>query len=561
MKAFERTIFTLILFFGFHVSFAQTGKRGDNTFGDFQVSFSHGTGSHSSGSHSSYCERGDRGGMEAIFGTDASSTDMLEFSKDTSFNGFDSILVEFNMNLAMGNLLIVSINGNIDKFYTMGVSPILADTDYHYSKIFLGNTFDMRLFFLSEFNFGDYMYLNYKKHSLVNFLKITGIVGDRNINHTIVNTSDLTTSNEDREFHREKNIDVDYWSEAYNSAYVHNSSFHVTGKVNDKEQGDWIWYSSNQGNYNKTKPLFIINYKDGEMQTITAYNYIGKRDSVFFKPKKKYYQDDWFKAMRANSHLAIAVDIMNDYHNNYYYNNGQIKQSFDSAKGIKTTYFRDGKTASTQVFTNGKPNGVKKEFYYENGQVSSEIPYTNGIENGVAKLFFKDGVIANQYLYNNGKISGVKKEYWRIGQLSSETPYTNGKINGVKKEFYVNGKIKSKVPYTNGVENGEAKWFFEDGTIANQYHYTNGKMNGVKKEYYYNQLLFSETPYTNGKINGVKKEFYMNGKIRNEIPYTFGIENGEAKGYYENGQLTSEGTFINGEFQLRKEYDENGKIK
>lgn len=110
--------------------------------------------------------------------------------------------------------------------------------------------------------------------------------------------------------------------------------------------------------------------------------------------------------------------------------------------GKWTYFFSNGKIFSEESYTDGKLDGVLKN-YYPNGKVTLEIEYKNGKKNGFSKTYTDDGVLIEEVNYTQGKLQGLAKYYDLKGGLKEQGHYENGIRKG-KWEYYIDGELAKK---------------------------------------------------------------------------------------------------------------------
>ena len=116
--------------------------------------------------------------------------------------------------------------------------------------------------------------------------------------------------------------------------------------------------------------------------------------------------------------------------------NGEIKTFYGDETKIKTIY----------NYSNGKLNGIQKEFY-ENGKVKAEYEMKNGLKDGSGKEFYEDGTIAWERNLTGGK--GIGTEYYPNGMKKRERIYESNRQIFVSK---MNHDIKGEKYQRNAEE-------------------------------------------------------------------------------------------------------------
>ena len=79
--------------------------------------------------------------------------------------------------------------------------------------------------------------------------------------------------------------------------------------------------------------------------------------------------------------------------------------------GIRTTYYKDGKTIySKQTFNYGVKEGPAN-WYYENGQVFKKTNFEEGKRQGLTRVYYKNGDLLAEFLSEKGNVLPGLKEY------------------------------------------------------------------------------------------------------------------------------------------------------
>ncbi|MBS1651086.1 MAG: hypothetical protein JSU07_03670 [Bacteroidetes bacterium] len=175
--------------------------------------------------------------------------------------------------------------------------------------------------------------------------------------------------------------------------------------------------------------------------------------------------------------------------------------------GLYTKYDDRGIRGVEIPYTNGKPNGVAKEYYLPgygfpgDERLKKSSTYVNGVQEGisVAYVYIKDG----KEQLKEGVQTKAMEQYFHKDKLDREVQYfPNGKIaidgyvtTGPHKEYYNNGTNKLIANLKDGTYEGAWKEWFENGNLA---------LEGVKKD---------------GVWFGEVKEYFENGKLKSKVVY------------------------------------------
>ena len=113
-------------------------------------------------------------------------------------------------------------------------------------------------------------------------------------------------------------------------------------------------------------------------------------------------------------------------------NEGEWKYYHEDSKEIMTT----------ENYSNGKLNGVRKVFY-KNKSIAEETTYIKGQKNGSYKKYTEKGIVLEASNFKNGQYDGMAIFRDSEGNIVTKGPFVNGLKKGIW-EFYENGKLKSK---------------------------------------------------------------------------------------------------------------------
>lgn len=196
-------------------------------------------------------------------------------------------------------------------------------------------------------------------------------------------------------------------------------------------------------------------------QKINQFNENGKRTGVW----KKYYNNGnlrysgkfengkevgtfkFFKERASFPHIIKEFSTVSDTATVKFYTSlGQLKTQGKmigkNRVGQWTYFFVNGKKLSEEFYTDGKLNGVLKN-YYNNGKITNQTHYKNGLKDGNSKTYTDDGILIEDINYVNGKLNGLAKFYDLKGNIKEKGNFNNGKKVG-KWEFYIDGQLSEK---------------------------------------------------------------------------------------------------------------------
>ena len=216
-------------------------------------------------------------------------------------------------------------------------------------------------------------------------------------------------------------------------------------------------------------------------------------------------------------------------------------------------------------WSNGVRNGIFK-FY----KASGELDYLEKYEWGqrildaeetapvdVRKTYHKNGKTATSGTYSNGKQVGIFREYNQEGKVISGALYANDSIvaegittlqglkEGIWKHYYPGGSLHFSGPYENGLREGEWKFYAISGELIQEGFYRAGQFHGTWKWYYLSGKLHRKEQYRKGKEDGLFEEWDNDGKQILRGDYELGRKVGEwIQDVNDHKEI---GTFLDGE--------------
>jgi antitoxin component YwqK of YwqJK toxin-antitoxin module len=110
--------------------------------------------------------------------------------------------------------------------------------------------------------------------------------------------------------------------------------------------------------------------------------------------------------------------------------------------------------------------------------VSTDI-YVNGKLNGVCKAWHQDGQLSHERFYNNGRKEGIHRGWWPNGKLRFEYEFENDEYHGHVAEWYESGNIFKRFSYNAGHEEGSQRMWRLDGRIYANYVVKNNRIYGL----------------------------------------------------------------------------------
>lgn len=280
----------------------------------------------------------------------------------------------------------------------------------------------------------------------------------------------------------------------------------------------------------------------------------------------------------------------------------------DKKEGTAYIYYPDGKIQQTIAYTNGRKEGLSKE-YDKNGNVITLLEYNNdflisrerinrkdskGLKQGEWKEFYPNGTIKTEMSYKDDQLHGYYKEYDIRGRLVVTMLYENGALVragtdeesdieivnrydeagklvysgayrvkvpvGIHRQYGPDGKITNAFIYNDngllmsegivdeaGRYNGQWKDYFPDGKIKAEGQYTDNRRTGIWKFYNEEGKLEQTGSFNNGRPDGMWKWYYSNGSLLREEEYYQGQRDGSYTEYSITGEIIAQGQYADGE--------------
>jgi uncharacterized protein len=270
----------------------------------------------------------------------------------------------------------------------------------------------------------------------------------------------------------------------------------------------------------------------------------------------------------------------------------------DRKEGVAYIYYPDGKIQQTIAYSNGRKEGLSKEFDKE-GNVVTLMEYNNdflvsrqkinrldakGLKQGDFKDFYQNGGIKCEKSFKDDLLHGYYKEYDTRGKLVLTMLYENGAIVKSKVEDepdieIVNkhdedGKLIYSGPYRNKIPVGIHREYGKDGKVVNAYIYNDnglllsegivdeaGNRNGKWKDLFSDGKIQAEGQFTDNRRSGMWKFYNTSGKVEQTGSYNNGRPDGLWKWYFDDGLILREEEYFQGQRDgSYTEYSESGEI-
>lgn len=270
----------------------------------------------------------------------------------------------------------------------------------------------------------------------------------------------------------------------------------------------------------------------------------------------------------------------------------------DKREGTAYTYFPDGRIEQSFTYSDGKKEGLSKE-YDKEGKIITLLEYRedflvsrerinrtdkNGLKQGDWKEFYPNGAVKSEKSYRDDLIHGYYKEYDNRGKLVLTMLYDNGAVvkSRVEDEPDIEivtkhdeaGKVIYSGPYRNKIPVGVHRDFGKDGKVTNSYIYNDnglllsegivdeaGKYNGKWKDLYPDGKVQAEGQYTDSRRTGQWKFYDLSGKVEQTGSYNNGRPDGLWNWYYQDGSIAKEEEYFQGQRDgLSTEYSTTGEV-
>ncbi len=214
------------------------------------------------------------------------------------------------------------------------------------------------------------------------------------------------------------------------------------------------------------------------------------------------------------------------------YKNGVlVKDADDQALDVKKKIGEDGKIKSIGSYSNGKKQGIFRE-YDENGEITSSAIYKNNLKIG-------EGIITG-----SGQYEGSWKLYYPTGELKAEGEYKAGNKDGKWKYYFISGEIEQRGNFKNNLASGEWTWYFKTGETKRLEYYRKGREDGESIEYDEAGRVINHGNYIDGLRTG--NWFLTIGDYEEKGEFIDDEKNGKWKSFY----VKTEKIYFEGEYSI-----------
>ena len=176
----------------------------------------------------------------------------------------------------------------------------------------------------------------------------------------------------------------------------------------------------------------------------------------------------------------------------------------------KRVNFNEGYVKNNVFYFDNEPlNGIMFRTYQETGRLMIESNLKNGLPHGILTSYYKNGKVKSKQMFKNGKKDGSYEFYQlRTGISSSEhflyekENYIDDELSGEYFLYELDGSVELEGYYKNGEKNGLWQSFnstpsgLKPDEVGN---YVNGKKQGVWASYSYHDDLTKISLYEDGR--------------------------------------------------------------
>lgn len=201
---------------------------------------------------------------------------------------------------------------------------------------------------------------------------------------------------------------------------------------------------------------------------------------------------------------------------------GAAQETVYQVDEVSVINYGDGRLLFRQF--NEKKSPLNGEHRIIDGYRSEYLiaDFKDGMYNGAFK-HFKSNKLKEEGTYTQGRKDGVFKEYYSDGvKVKKQTPFKEGKLNGMVTSYYTNGKPEKEKEYAMSVEHGvERSYNYETGNVSER-NYKEGRQHGKQVIYFSSNAgdYIENSTYDSGKRVGNYSERFMDGSIKKEGQYT-----------------------------------------
>jgi len=329
--------------------------------------------------------------------------------------------------------------------------------------------------------------------------------------------------------------------------------------LQNKENGKGFEYGSDG------RIISFFTYKDGylrSMEKVNRFTNKGKRTGkwIEYQTNSSKLKEEGNYSNGLKNGLFKIYNRRGDLDRIETYKNGELVLEDDNQiLDVKREFGADGKVKSIGSFSNGKKQGIFRE-YDDAGNIISSSIYNDDVK------------IAEGVIDGSGTYEGEWKIYYSSGELRAEGAYENGNREGLWKFYFITGELEQRGKYKKDKPTGEWVWYFKNKEIKRQEYYRKGREDGESVEYNTEGKTINNGNYVDGlrtgpwfltigdyeekgefiddEKNGVWKMYFkQSDNLYFQGEYAIGIPIKKHTYYWPNGQKKEEGKFQAGERQ------------
>lgn len=181
--------------------------------------------------------------------------------------------------------------------------------------------------------------------------------------------------------------------------------------------------------------------------------------------------------------------------------------------GIFKRYYETGFLQSVQTYQEANRSSVV--FYDADGKtVTSQGDFVGKLKTGEWKYFDKGKLVLTE-LYKDGKRNGIAKSY-KNDTVIEEIPYVNDLLEGVRKSYLKNGKLYSTTVYHKGLMEGDYALYEGNKTPTEKGQFVHGQKAGEWTQYDAKGKTVGHCSYVNGLSSSRQAEDKENSKAFDE---------------------------------------------
>jgi antitoxin component YwqK of YwqJK toxin-antitoxin module len=205
---------------------------------------------------------------------------------------------------------------------------------------------------------------------------------------------------------------------------------------------------------------------------------------------------------------------------------GEMKRFHPKGKIMAVLNFIDGSELSDarlfdetgRQIAQGKYIQQKKTgewSYFREGKVVSTEIYVEGKKNGLAKRFYKTGELLEEAVWKDDQLEGVYRSYFQDGKLYLECKYDQGRREGAFKTWFPDGTLELDAFYNKDLRDKDWLYYDDKGIVSYRLKYDKGQLLNPEVQDSINLVQFDDFKSKGDSIPDPEKfmqnpEEYMN---------------------------------------------------